>query len=115
MCTYSASGGKAASFTVLGFSTEICIFESAQQSGKRLPAVADAVLLAGIELGGGFSERGKIEQRVVAEAVGAARRARDLAAPQPLGDQRKGIFGMAHQDHDARVVRGSISRTIREQ
>jgi hypothetical protein len=76
--------------------------------------VADAVFVLRVELGSGFFHRWEIEQRVIAEAVAAARRARDLAAPDALGDERPRIVRVAQEHHDAGVIGASVLAQIQE-
>src|SRR5437763_187610 len=78
MCTYSASGGSTVSCTCDGRSTAIVGMQELEQPARREGTMADAVLLGRRELGGALAAAGDEEQRVVAEAVGAARRTRDL-------------------------------------
>src|SRR5205085_4290338 len=81
--------------------------------GER--AVADAVLLGRGELGGGLAERRQQEQRVVAEAVAAAGRARDLAAPEAFGDERPRIVRAAQEHHHAAIVGAAALAEAREE
>src|SRR3954462_4087465 len=108
ICTYSASGGRAVSSTRPGRSTTICGMQELQQLAQRERAVADAVLLGGHQLGGGLAHRGKEKQRVVAEAVRPARRTRDLAPPDPFGDERPRILGTPHKHHHATIIGGTL-------
>src|SRR5260370_34820486 len=77
--------------------------------------MADAVLLRRVQLGGSLAALRQKKKRIVTEAARAARRARDLASPDALGDQRPGIGWMAHQDHGAAVIRFSLSGKIHQQ
>src|ERR1051325_11750929 len=79
-----------------------------EQLAQRAAAVALAVLLRRGQFGRSAAELGKEKERVVAEAVRAARRARDLAMPQAFGDQRTRIVRAAHEHHDAAVVRRAL-------
>ena len=63
--------------------------------------MAAAVLLGGIELGGGAPEVGNQEQRVVAEAVLSPGRLDDRPAPESLGDHGHRILRVAQEDHHA--------------
>src|SRR5437868_10528478 len=76
--------------------------------------MADAILAVGSELRG-RSPVWEHEEGVIAEAVRAARRARDLAVPEALGDERPRIFGMAREDHHAAVVGAPIVLELGEQ
>src|SRR5690349_141767 len=71
---------------------------------ERDTAVADTVFERGLELRRGFAQPGQEEERVVAEAVCAARRVRNFAVPQALGDERTRVVGMADENHDATVI-----------
>ena len=71
------------------------IFDIMRTRFQTQRAVAYAVLLGRRKLGRGLAERVQQEQRIVAEAIGAARCSRDLAAPDAFGDERPRIFGMA--------------------
>src|SRR4051812_14304474 len=53
--TYSASGGSASKRTAPGRSTATGIMQQLQQASERLSAVADPVLLRGLELGRGLA------------------------------------------------------------
>src|SRR5690349_25087841 len=115
MWTYNASGGNSASDTRPGCSSAIVGIEELKQASERERAVADAVLLRGIELRGGASELRQQKQRVIAEAVGAARRARNLALPDAFGDQRARIVGVSHENHHAAVIAGTLIAQRSEQ
>src|SRR5256714_2400915 len=86
-----------------------------EQPARGERAMADAVLLGRRELGRGLTERRNQEQRVVAEAVAAARRARDLAAPDAFGDERPRIVGAAQEDHQAAIVGAAALAEAREE
>src|SRR3954469_18783508 len=91
------------------------MFKEGEQLRERLPPMADAVLDRRIELSRGFAKLRQVEQRVVAKAIRAARRARDLAAPHAFGDEGTGICWMPEDDHDAGVERFSIVLQFTEQ
>lgn len=54
-----------------------------------------AVLFRGVEFGGAFVEFADVEQRIVAEAAFAARRAQDFAVPFAFGDDRLRVVRVA--------------------
>src|SRR5256885_7588569 len=85
-----------------------------QKPGQRLTAVADAVLLSGLELRRRQPALWQQEQRVVAEAVSAARGAGDLASPDAFGDERARVVGMPQQDHHAAIISFAVLLHIRE-
>src|SRR5436853_182678 len=95
---------KRAASTVPGLaSSVICGMQELEQSFQGERTMADAVFLRRRQFGRCFAI-GKQEDRVVAEAIGAARRSRDLAAPDAFGDQRAGIIGTAYEHHEAAVI-----------
>src|SRR5262245_15888054 len=104
MCTYSASGGNAASFTTPGRSTTTGFIQEGHELLEREAAMADAILVLRVQLSGRLAEFSYQEQRVVSKAVRAARCARDLAVPYAFGDQGFAILGVSHQHHHASVV-----------
>src|SRR6185295_4034472 len=115
MWTYKASGGSTASLTTPGRSTTTGFIQQGDEFLQRDAAVADAVLVTGVELRCGLVQGSYEKQGVVAEAVRAARRACNLAVPEPFGDQRISIFGVLHQHHDTDVVCASAVGKICQQ
>ena len=82
--------------------------QSFQQSGHRLAPVREAVLGVGVEFGGGFSGVRDEEQRVVAEALGAARAGEDFAVPFAFGDDRLRIVGAPAEYQHADEVGAAV-------
>src|SRR5207248_8559888 len=109
-----ASGGSIASATCCGRSSVIWGMQELEELAQRSRAMADAVLLRRRKLGRGLAERRQQEQRVVTEAVGAARRARDLTAPDAFGNQWPRVLGRAHEDHQAAVIRRALGAQLRK-
>src|SRR2546423_844691 len=107
---------KRAASTVPGFaSSAICGMQQLEEAPRGERAMTDAVLLGRRELGRGLTERRHQEQRVVAEAIAATGRARDLAAPDAFGDERPRIVGAAQEDHQAAIVGAAALAEAREQ
>src|SRR5882672_11985491 len=98
----------------LGRSTAIVGMQELEQSAQGERTVADAVFLRRRQFGSRLSAR-KQEQRVVAKSIHAARRARDLAAPDALGDERLRVVGPADEDHCAVVMRRALGTELGEQ
>src|SRR5512145_2108296 len=94
MCTYSASGGSASSL----------IIQQLEQLAQRDAAMADAILVVGVQLGCCFPKFVQVEKRVVAEAVLSAGRADDLASPYSLRHQGARVLGMPQHHEDAAVI-----------
>src|SRR5512145_674698 len=98
MCTYSASGGSASSL----------IIQQLEQLAQRDAAMADAILVVGVQLGCCFPKFVQVEKRVVAEAILSAGRATDLASPYSLRHQGARVLGMPQHHEDAAVIRLSV-------
>src|SRR5690606_29733323 len=109
------SGGSAARRTFCGRSSTTGFTQQFHQASQGLRAVAQAVLVVGVELRGRLAKLGEVEERVIAEAVLAARSAGDLPVPEAFGDKRQRIVGMAQQHHYAGVVGATVLRQAGEQ
>src|SRR5260221_1300222 len=79
-----------------------------EQPPQRLAAVADEILLLGIELGGGLAEIPQEKMRVVAESVRSAGLRDDLARPASFGDDRLGILRVAQENDHAVIVSAAV-------
>src|SRR6266849_5092791 len=80
-----------------------------QQPPQGLAAVADEILLFGIELGGGLAEVSQEKMRIVAESVRAAGLGDDLARPASFGDDWFGILRVAQENDHAVVVSAAVA------
>src|SRR4051794_19041008 len=80
------------------------------ERAERFTAMAACVLFLGGKLRRGDVEAGRLEDGVVAESAGSARRAQDAPFPRPVRDEWRGIMAAARECDDALIARRAAFR-----